>query len=595
MTAITPGINYGLLKDISDPAAKAFYDECRKKDSDGIVRGPKVNEQEDCILYIEETGLTHEEFKAERSYYDSILQNYMGSIVEDKSRRYSTQPDPELLSVVNGKYSEVMDLLGGESTGFSSKDLSKALSVWDGWIMDYIHDYDISFRYAHVDRRTRNTIGRFNPHERIVSIIDHRFSMDMYKFEANTFLNFSEKGRLIHHECLNNKIPYDAGDIHYQISRGYFNELPTIALPLAFEAMEAAIDKVYDLKQCQGGVVSHEIAHAVFMDDMFLSKGYSGPSRADLLANMVHRYNTDKGRAELVRDLFKVYRLATDIMENAGKKLDWEAMHNAVTLYSKINSGNIKGEVINQNLTICIMPDVSEALTDEVFIRGFDGHTDIATLQYFKLLIKKLAHLRTIDEVIGALKADFDIEKNGEAYVCTYKADPSYSMRVGSSGKGDHQYISINVGYYFYYSTVRKYMGWEGSLNETMEKLVNIHSLKQDSCAFQEVLAREVEALVSVYLGPDREGYYKLNERELLMFEKMEYKGKPMFKKAVEKYRLGMQMMEDGIGWGKVQDELQYATSYMYNGKQYSWPETKSNLQVQAPLLPSLDTIKRPF
>ena len=63
-------------------------------------------------------------------------------------------------------------------------------------------------------------------------------------------------------------------------------------------------------------------------------------------------------------------------------------------------------------------------------------------------------------------------------------------------------------------------------------------------------------------------------EEDLNFLGRFTYKGQPLFKKGIEKYRVGQQMINDGIAPEDVKAKLEHAAEFEYESKKYSWPET---------------------
>ncbi|MBI4007497.1 MAG: hypothetical protein HY354_03270 [Planctomycetes bacterium] len=113
----------------------------------------------------------------------------------------------------------------------------------------------------------------------------------------------------------------------------------------------------------------------------------------------------------------------------------------------------------------------------------------------------------------------------------------------------------------------------------------------------QELFVRMVDALMSVSLKDDSEEKdfsetnYDLkpllNEADLEIFKRMKFMGKPMFQKAVEKYRLGLQLLKNGYSPEKIRKELEYATHYVYKGKEYFWQDNGFKIIGEVPFLSS--------
>ncbi|MBI4451651.1 hypothetical protein HY642_06775 [Candidatus Woesearchaeota archaeon] len=88
-----------------------------------------------------------------------------------------------------------------------------------------------------------------------------------------------------------------------------------------------------------------------------------------------------------------------------------------------------------------------------------------------------------------------------------------------------------------------------------------------------EIMARVIDSLYSLYYGEVEQNHFPLDKKDLEFLEKFTYNGKQMFSKGIERYRLGRQMLQDGIPADTVKQQLEYAKSFSYRGKNYDWPE----------------------
>jgi hypothetical protein len=98
-----------------------------------------------------------------------------------------------------------------------------------------------------------------------------------------------------------------------------------------------------------------------------------------------------------------------------------------------------------------------------------------------------------------------------------------------------------------------------------------------------EVMARVVQSLYCLHYGDVEQNLFPLQEQDLAFLERFEYKGRKMFSKGVERYRLGLEMISDGLSVDHVREQLGYATSYTYRGRQYSWPEADFQVKGEIP------------
>jgi len=56
-----------------------------------------------------------------------------------------------------------------------------------------------------------------------------------------------------------------------------------------------------------------------------------------------------------------------------------------------------------------------------------------------------------------------------------------------------------------------------------------------------------------------------------------------LFRKGIEKYRVGLIMLNDGHDPIEVKEKLKYATELVYKGKKYSWPESNITIKGNIP------------
>ncbi|HLD07313.1 MAG TPA: hypothetical protein VJC16_07340 [Candidatus Nanoarchaeia archaeon] len=88
-----------------------------------------------------------------------------------------------------------------------------------------------------------------------------------------------------------------------------------------------------------------------------------------------------------------------------------------------------------------------------------------------------------------------------------------------------------------------------------------------------EIMGRMIGSLYNLYYGSITQDNFQLGEDDLQFLERFVYKERKLFGKGIEKYRLGLAMLQNGISPAKITQGLEYATSFTYEGKTYSWPE----------------------
>lgn len=101
-----------------------------------------------------------------------------------------------------------------------------------------------------------------------------------------------------------------------------------------------------------------------------------------------------------------------------------------------------------------------------------------------------------------------------------------------------------------------------------------------------EFMGRVFDSLYSLYYGPYTFQAAPLNDKDLAFMESFTYNGQPVFRKGVEKYRLGLEMIADGKKPEDIKELLEHAISLEYKGKTYSWPEANFHFVLPGGELP---------
>ncbi|MDO8508115.1 MAG: hypothetical protein Q7S27_00355 [Nanoarchaeota archaeon] len=106
----------------------------------------------------------------------------------------------------------------------------------------------------------------------------------------------------------------------------------------------------------------------------------------------------------------------------------------------------------------------------------------------------------------------------------------------------------------------------------------------KDILSTDEVMARIVDSLYSLYFDEVTQHNFPLNKEDLNFLSGFEYKGKKIFKKGIEKYTLGLEMIGDGVSKDEIKKQLEYSTSFTYKGRTYNWPESKFSIKGNLPM-----------
>lgn len=108
-----------------------------------------------------------------------------------------------------------------------------------------------------------------------------------------------------------------------------------------------------------------------------------------------------------------------------------------------------------------------------------------------------------------------------------------------------------------------------------------------------EVMARIVDSLYSLYFGPVGFNKFPLAEADIQFLERFTFQGAPIFRKGIERYRLGRDLIREGMAPEEAKRALEYATGFTHNGKTYHWPEANVSIAGSIPRLELTEDGKR--
>lgn len=94
---------------------------------------------------------------------------------------------------------------------------------------------------------------------------------------------------------------------------------------------------------------------------------------------------------------------------------------------------------------------------------------------------------------------------------------------------------------------IRSFDGQFCDPSDAIDLSGEIISLPRDA---NEVMARIVDSLYSLYFGPVDFNLLPLGEADLAFLERFTYRGAPIFRKGIEKYRLGLELIRGGMAPG---------------------------------------------
>jgi hypothetical protein len=86
-----------------------------------------------------------------------------------------------------------------------------------------------------------------------------------------------------------------------------------------------------------------------------------------------------------------------------------------------------------------------------------------------------------------------------------------------------------------------------------------------------EIIARMLSSLYNLYYGEATMNNFQLTEDDLAFIGGFYYKGEQIFKKGIEKYRLGLRLLAGRMGAQEIKSMLEFATHVVYKGRAYTF------------------------
>ncbi|MEM4242961.1 MAG: hypothetical protein QXM31_03615 [Candidatus Woesearchaeota archaeon] len=308
-------------------------------------------------------------------------------------------------------------------------------------------------------------------------------------------------------------------------------------------------DIVLTTDNAECSAFAHEMGHAIFDDykrqGIIFKKEYSGPDENEWKKCIAKR-KADREFRETLESQLRIARLNTEIKSLKPIIDEYLQDMKAIAEMKKRISDekDIKRIKSLESILGIFQKDIPQAdlLSAEANI---DLHQQGDKLQsYYSAAVKQVQSMAQLHEYLN--KCFDDIAKIGKKHGLKYSQTPSGTW-VARSGA-----FCI--------------------INEETFKFENVFS---DT----EIFARIIASLKEIYTGKPTLSNFRLNEEELNLLGRMKYKGMPMFRKDIEKYRIALQMNDQAKN-----RQLRYSTGGTFNGVAYSWPENNWTLQGEIPV-----------
>lgn len=362
--------------------------------------------------------------------------------------------------------------------------------------------------------------------------------------------------------------------------------------------------------------VDHELWHALYDDGkgIMTMDGYTGPSSEELHlycfqnaidpaykpveqeiealikdATVSIVLSSEEERSALLGRLFASSFLSPGLEELLTEQE--KAILNRNTLRITLRYFSYSKEVLEIERAYTSLTDVVDSETEPfLYTKGIEGILErLEQFERYNSLPEEIfyanelrrqmlysAIIREIDTPIVALqKKILDAPENERT---------SLENELGTLETKRTELIAQLPAPYIDYSLVQESEEIIGTRNSQIDEVKSRTRARLYDC--DELMGRVVNSLGSLYYGPYTYNAAPLTEKDLAFLERFTFNDQPLFRKGVEKYRVGQAMLADGKKPEDVQELLEYATKIEYKGETYEWSEAQFHLVVPGGQLP---------
>ncbi len=361
------------------------------------------------------------------------------------------------------------------------------------------------------------------------------------------------------------------------------------------QTMVLPIDTRYDFKEAIESL-DHEIWHAMFdpNNHFFESKSYEGPTR-EQIGSYVEKRVQDKDRSYLVEVSSKIADRAR--IKGAKRMIPiLDEMEGAVSKYCEAVRSCLEEDThfkrflsykdVKKVLGLCTdliytyddiskltagyrLDDIPEDI-DSLSAKELENYS--SRFSNFEEVMAKASDISNIqisiyhqmDEIYNNASKRIKLQNDSKRGVRLSTKDPPSMWRV-SNLSGELEMIH------------GRYRDAEYVMKTNTRRAENM--TKPD-----EFMARMIQSLYSLYYGKCRQNEFQLTEEDLEFLSRFRYDDDLLFRKGIEKYKVGLEMIKQNVPAREVKRRLEYATSYKGG---YDWEKTNIDIKGQIPRIKS--------
>jgi hypothetical protein len=353
--------------------------------------------------------------------------------------------------------------------------------------------------------------------------------------------------------------------------------------------------------------VDHELAHVITdtlgVKGLMFRRGYNGPSLDDVIAEMGKIYERAEfdslrnryHQEEVVRDNL---RTLVDIKSLLSATDDYRGIVNEMEEYQKENARFEKS--VNKRRLQEQKRGIKRGLDElHTMFAGLNipDSTEIKNSFFKRILalqskeIQDKTHVfRDIEAYCTAVFSEYEMAQ--QRHFETKKArlekkieeEDDWEQYLGELELVEHEYAQVKddqESWKVYNSVKRKVSSFSLKLalfTNELEYAAGISATSGVMIDPFETFARMIDSLYSLRYGPPTHFQFPLHESDLQFLDSFTYDGAKIFRKGVERYRLGLRMLEDGVPEKEIM-RLEHAETFSYAGTVYNWPKTDVTLR----------------
>jgi len=440
------------------------------------------------------------------------------------------------------------------------KIIEREIRKHDDWIVDFVDNIGL------VHRNSGGDLGRYNIGLRRIEIpFVHKSKEDLAELIRDVYYgDISQKNIL---SCLHIERPSRSID---------WDGIPPNAVRLIEQWLSSEMGSMENEMKIFLDALDHELYHGLIDSEFGLmsSKHYSGPSIDDMRKN-VARMSGSSAYGSMLETVQRQYSNSYyDFFKESFGGIDRFMTHDfslekkRFKRYDALVNNNRRILENQNNRMLHIIKNTSRI---QVPVDSLD---DTRTRDFFKAMGRKyfdnLKEKSLMPLMITDGSENYMFREMPYLFIVSRKASDGFFFAIMENGtlKKIHELgvpIEELAGFARY------------SFGQSIQRVF-----------MNETYARLFDGLYSIKLDGMRAGTndtkFILDEENRDFFSKFCYKGSPAFRKGLERQDVALKLKGRGISSDKAKAAVEYATSYSFDGKQYSWPENDFRLKGPIPV-----------